>query len=175
MKKKILIGIGGVFGVALLAGAVFMAVRLLNTIAASNGPGIPLAGQASPGKGDTVFMLKITPAPELPVTHADLLGEVTNIQNNSIFVTERPNTGAPAGPVTEVVVSQKTNIYRDITLDTVPTPQSGTTTNMGAQQVLEPADVASISTTSFVEVWGQKRGDRLIADFIVVQGTEVVR
>ncbi len=175
MRKKILIGLGAVLGVVLLAGAVFVAVRLLNTIASANGPGMPPAGLGGPGKGATVFMLKLTPAAELPVTHADLEGDVPNIQDNSIFVSNRPNTSVPAGPVTEVVVSQKTKIYRDITLDTVPTPQSGTTTNMGAQQVIEPADLASISDDSHVQVWGQKRGDRLNAEVILVQGTEVVQ
>jgi hypothetical protein len=175
MKKKIFIGMGAVIGVVLLAGAVFMAVRLINSIASGNGPGI-LAGLGG-GSGNTsvTFMLKLTPAPELPVTHADLEGDVTNIQGNSIFVAFRPNTSAPAGPATEVVVSQKTMIYRDITLDTVPSPQPGTNTSLGAQQVLEPADLSSISDFSHVQVWGQKRGDRMIADFIVVQGTEVVQ
>ena len=178
MNKKIMIGIGAVFGVALLAGAVFMAVRLLNTITSSNGPGMPVAGQGGSDKGATVFMLQMTPAPELPVTHSDLTGVVTRIQDNSIFVTEAAHISTdapPTGPVTEVVVSQKTTIYRDTTLDNVPAPQEGTTTNLAVQQVVEPAEVSSISTDSFVQVWGQKRGDRLVADFIVVQGTEVVR
>ncbi len=175
MKRKILIGIGSGLGVVLLAIAAFMAVRLLNASASTSGPGIPPGGSRGPGKGATVFMLRLTPAPELPVTHADLEGDVTNIQDNSIYVSNRPNNSVPAGPVTEVVVSQKTKIYRDITLDTVPTPQSGTTTNLGAQQVIEPADVSSISTDSHVQVWGQMRGNRLNAEVVLVQGTEIVQ
>ncbi len=176
MKKKFLIGIGAVFGVALLAAAVFLAVRLLNAKASAGGPGMPPAGAGGPG--GTVFMLKLTPAPELPLVHADLGGVVTRIQDNSLFVTETTHQSTdapPSGPVTEVVVSQKTTIYRDTTLDSVPAPQPGTTTNLGVQQVVEPAVVSSISTDSFVQVWGQKRGDRLNADVILVQGTEVVQ
>ncbi len=178
MKKKILIGIGAVLGVVLLAGAVFVAVRLLNTITSANGPGMPPAGSGGPGKGATVFMLKLTPAPELPVVHSDLTGVVTRIQDNSLFVTQAAHISSdapPSGPVTEVVVSQKTMLYRDITLDTVPAPKAGTTTNLSVEQVVEPADLASISTDSFVEVWGQVRGERLIAETILVQGTEVVQ
>ncbi len=178
MKKKILLGIGAVVGLVLLSGAVFMAVRLLNTVASTNGPGMPPAGASSPGKGGTVFMLKLTPAPELPVIHSDLTGVVTRIQDNSLFVTQATHVSSdapPSGPVTEVVVSPKTAIYRDTTLDTVPAPRPGTNTNLGVQQVVEAASVSSISTDSFVEVWGQRRGDRLIADTILVQGTEVVQ
>ncbi len=176
MKKIILIAFGAVLGTALVAGAVFMAVRLLNNRASAGGPGMPPAGAGGPG--GTVFMLKLTPAPELPVVHADLTGVVTRIQDNSLFVTETTHQSTnepPSGPVTEVVVSQKTVIYRDTTLDNVPAPRAGTTTNLAVQQVVEPAVVSSISTDSFVQVWGQKRGARLNADVILVQGTEVVQ
>ncbi len=206
MKKKILIGIGGVLAVALLAGGAFMAVRLLNTKAAANGPGAPLAGLGGSGSGKVSFQLQMTPAPELPSARADLTGQVTNIQDNSIFVAEMskasggganvvivgkavsgsgssngsgPSTNSesptPSGPVTEVVVSQNTTIYRDTTMNSVPKPQAGTTTNIGVQQVLEPADISSISDSSLVQVWGQKRGDRLIADIIVVMGTAIIQ
>ncbi len=177
MKKKIVLAIGVVLAVFLLAGAVFLAVHLLNTIVSGGGPGI-LAGLGGPTNSHVKFMLKLTPAPELPIVHPDLTGVVTKIQDNSIFVTEAAHVStdsAPSGPVTEVVVSQKTTIYRDTTLDNVPAPQAGTTTNLGVQQVVEPANVSSISTDSFMQVWGQKRGDRLIADVIVVQGTEVIQ
>jgi hypothetical protein len=177
MKKKIMIGIGAVLGVALLAGAVFVTVRLLNEIVSGNSPGI-LAGMGGPSDSHVEFMLKLTPAPELPIVHPDLTGVVTRIQDNSLFVTQATNVSTnapPSGPVTEVVVSQKTLIYRDTTLNTVPTPRPGTTTNLGVQQVVELADLSSISTDSFVQVWGQQRGDRLNADMILVQGTEVVQ
>ncbi len=209
MKKKISIGIAAVFAVALLAGAAFMAVRLLTTKASANGPGASLAGLGGPGGGKASIQIQMTPAPELPSARADLVGQVTNIQDNSIFVAEMskssgdganvvivgkavsgsgssndsgPSTDSgnqaaaptPSGPVTEVVVSQNTTIYRDTTMNSVPRPQPGTSTNIGVQQVLEPADISSISDSSMVQVWGQKRGDRLIADIIVVMGTAIL-
>jgi hypothetical protein len=207
MKRKIFIGIGVVLGVALLAGAAFMAVRLLNTQTSANGPGAPLAGLGGPGGGKTSIQIQMTPAPELPSARADLVGQVTNIQDNSIFVAEMskasggvanqvivgkavssgggssndsgPVTNSeaptPSGPTTEVVVSQNTIIYRDTTMDSVPRPQPGSSTSIGVQQVLEAADISSISDSSMVQVWGQKRGDRLIADTIVVMGTAIIQ
>ncbi len=207
MKKKILIGVVAVLAVALLAGAAFMAVRLLNTKASANGPSAPLAGLGGSGNGKFSIQIQMTPAPELPSVHADLVGQVINIQDNSISVAEMskatsggnmvivgkavsgsgsandsgPSTDGgqaaaptPSGPVTEVVVSQNTTIYRDTTMNNVPRPQSGSSVNLGVQQVLEPADISSISDSSLVQVWGQKRGDRLIADIIVVMGTAII-
>ncbi len=209
MKKKIVIGIGAILGVALVAGAVFMAVRLLNTKASANGPGMPLAGLGGAGSGKVSIQIQMTPAPELPSARADLTGQVTSIQDNSIFVAEMTKSSAgggnvvivgkgvseggssndsgpstdngsqaaaptPSGPVTEVVVSQNTTIYRDTTMNSIPRPQSGSSANVGVQQVLEPADISSISDSSMVQVWGQKRGDRLIADTIVVMGMAVI-
>ncbi len=207
MKKKILIGIVAILGVALLAGAAFMAVRLLNTKASANGPAAPLAGlggSGGAGSGKFSIQIQMTPAPELPSARADLTGQVTNIQDNSIFVAEMskasnggnvvivgkavsggggssndsgPSTNSeaptPSGPVTEVVVSQSTVIYRDTTMNSVPKPQAGSSVNIGVQQTLELADISSISDSSMVQVWGQKRGDRLIADIIVVMGTAI--
>jgi hypothetical protein len=207
MKKKFLIGIGAVLGVALLAGAVFMGVRLLNSKSPNGGLGGLLAGVGGPNSGKVSFSIQVTPAPELPTAGADIVGTVSSIKDNSIFVSEMgkgteggggntvivgkaitssggssPDSGlstndvspTPSGPVTEVVVSKETKIYRDTSMDNVPKPQPGSDTNLGIQQVLEPADVSSISSDSVVQVWGQKRGDRLIADTIVVIGTPVI-
>jgi hypothetical protein len=177
--------LAGLAAVILLAGAVFLGARLLNSRTAS-GPDGFLAGLGGQGKGDTLHLLKLTPAPELPIIHADLIGLVFNVQDNSIFVDsgktsistgDGPSasggaTSTPSGPLIEVVVSQSTVIYRDITLDHVPEPQPGTTTITGVQQVVELTDISSIAQNSELQVWGSKRGDRLIAETIVVQGTD---
>jgi hypothetical protein len=209
MKKKILIGFGAVLAVALLAGAVYMGVRLLNTNANGGGLNLPIAGLGGPGGGNAnSFQIQMTPAPEMPTAHADLVGQVTSIKDNSIFVSEMskasgggtnvvivgktisggsgPSTDSgspstndvsptPSGPATEVVVSQSTVIYRDTTMDSMPKPQPGSSVSTSVQQVLEPADVSSISADSMVQVWGQKRGDRLIADTIVVMGVAILQ
>jgi len=207
-KKKIFIGIGAVLAVALLAGAAFMAVRLINSNGA-NGNNSLLAGLGAGGPGGVSFSIQITPAPELPNAKADLSGQVTSVQNNSVFVApfeggkggganvvivgkaisggssssdSGPSTNidtggsspTPSGPTTEVVITKDTKIYRDASMDSVPKPQPGSgDVNMGIQQVLDPVDISQIVTDSMVQVWGQKRGDRLIADTIVVMGVAV--
>lgn len=203
MKKRILIGIGAVLAVALLAGAAFMAMRLLNTKAA-DGTGSLLAGLGSPGGGSNSVAIEIhmTPAPEVPTTRADIVGQVVNIKDNSLFVSDMAKgggiegqtvviegkavsgggpstsdngpTATPSGPVTEVVVSKETLIYRDTSMENVPKPSGSGTTTMSIQQKVVPADITQITPNSLVQVWGQKRGDRLIADTIVVMGMAVI-
>lgn len=209
MNKKILIGIGAVLAVALLAGAAFMAARMLGAAQLDGNAGPLLAGLgAGPGgKGSFSMRIEMTPAPEIPTTHADIVGQVTNIKDNSIFVAEMGKGGAgggiyisgttkgsdsgpstnsdgpgasssptaTAGPTTEVVVSKDTVIYRDTTMDSIPKPQAGQNTTLGVQQVVAPADISQIAPDYMVQVWGQKRGDRLIAETIVVMGAAVIQ
>jgi hypothetical protein len=74
-----------VLGVALLAGAAFMAARLLNSNTA-DGPNALLSGLGGPGGSAKAFRIEMTPAPEMPKTRADLVGSVTSLKDNSIFV-----------------------------------------------------------------------------------------
>jgi len=176
MKKKVFIGFGAVLGIALLAVAAFLAVRLMNSSA--SGSNSLLAGLGGGGDTHVQFMVRLTPAPELPVVHPEKIGIVASVQDNSIFVSSATNQSSdaptPPGPYTEVVVSKDTKIYRDITLDNVPPPPSGTT-DLALQQVVEPADLSSITPNSFVNVWGPTHGSRLVADTILVQGTKGVK
>jgi hypothetical protein len=208
MKKKVFISIGAVLVVALLAGAAFMAARMLGAggPAGSNGPLGALLGSPG-GKGNFAMSIQITPAAEIPKAHADIVGQVTRIKDNSIFVAEFSKSGGggaglsisigsasaaggdgpstsdggpaatatPSGPLTEVVVSKDTVIYRDTTMDNVPKPSGSGSTSLTMQQVVEPADISQIAENYMVQVWGQKRGDRLIADTIVVMGAAVVQ
>ncbi len=73
----------------------------------------------------------------------------------------------------EVVVTEQTLIYRDTSLDTIPKPSAGQTT-LQIQQVVEPVSLDQVVQGTLVQVWGQKRGDRVIADEIVLRGTLVL-
>lgn len=193
MNKKLLIVIGAFLVVALLAGGAFMAMRLLNTKSPdsiANGGGGPggntmhIQSQGGPG-GNVSVSIQINPSPLLPKQTPDLRGMVTQVKDNSIFIAQMDKMmggvingkavqqPTPAGPYTEVVISKDTKLYRDVTMDAMPDPSQ--MKNGGkVDQKLEEVDASAIVTgNSNVQVWGQKRGDRLIADVIVVFGLAV--
>lgn len=67
------------------------------------------------------------------------------------------------GPVVEIVTTHDTRIYRDDLLEKL----GGVAPSGPVQQALEPGSVDEIGENSFVEAWGQKRGDRLVAEVVV--------
>ncbi len=198
MNKKLWIGVGGVLLVGLLAAGAFFGIRLLRGgltgANALNGP-ISLGG-GGPGGGSISVMIRLTPAPGLPAQRADLSGQVVDIKDNSLFVqtqngpvmiqahsssSDESGSGSsvsssptqdPSAPTTEVVVNEDTKIYQDTTMDAQQPPQSSGEYAM--QQEVEEISVGQIAKDQHVQVWGQKRGDRLIAEVIVVMGMRVV-
>jgi hypothetical protein len=193
MKRTVWIALGGVLLVAVLAGAAFMAMRLLNVRTAGTNGLLPFGGIGG-GKGPMMQSIRINMerAPELPEQEADFAGQVTGIQDNSIFVAPMNKGGVtyssgqgdgerivqaptPSGPSTEVVITKETKVYRDVSMKDIPKPSA----NSGSQEVkiqqkVEPATLAEATTDSFVQVWGQKRGERLIADVVVIMGPAVM-
>jgi hypothetical protein len=176
MTKKIYLIIGSMLVVALLAGSAFMALRLLKA-----------RDQNSASGGDKSLNIAYIPSPELPKQTADLSARVLGAKDQSVFVVQADldhisvrrllQQPTPAGPSTEVVVSKDTRIYRDATYDTVPT-SSGASSGGAAQRIqqrLDSVDLSAITANSYVQVWGQRRGDRLMADVIVVVGVVVVK
>jgi hypothetical protein len=201
MAKKIIIIFGGVVLLGVLAAAAFLGMRLINArasgsnLSGKNGPMMALSGGS--GGGKVSIQIQITPAAELPQMRADLVGEVKEIKDNSLTVAQavkggnltvskgtsndgpsepqsNMSTDAASGPTTEVVVTKDTKIYRDTTMENAPKPQPGESTSISMQQKLEEADMTQISSGNMVQVWGQKRGDRLIADTIVSMGPAVI-
>jgi hypothetical protein len=75
------------------------------------------------------------------------------------------------GPTLEVVISPDTKIYKDITqpvmvqrVEGEPEPEIPEI----VQQV-EPGDVSEIGPNTMLTIWGERRGDRVIADMILYQ------
>jgi hypothetical protein len=189
MNRKIILGIGGALVVVLLAGAAFMAMRLLNTKSTpGNGlEGGPGAGMVTGGKGGGGAMVAIHIEPDpnanLPKQEPDMIGQVATVKDNSFFVSVPSDSAGvqihrtgdnepqptPAGPYNEVVITEKTKIWRDATMDNMQKPGNGSS-EQTVQQKLEETDSSIIIANAFVQVWGQKRGDRLIADVMVVVG-----
>lgn len=191
MNKKILFGAGGVLLVALLAGAAFTAVRLLNTHTSDpngsnsgSGSGPVLQGKSNGPGGAQSFAIHEERATQLPPQNPDVAGLVGDIQGNTFSVSPTSKVtvingamqATPDGPSVEVVVSKDTQIWRDVTMDNVPKPSGGSADSpMNVQQKLEAVDISAITSSNMVQVWGQKRGDRIIADTIVVSGPAVVK
>jgi hypothetical protein len=173
----------GIALVLFLAAAAFLGGRYLqkgpqlatgqgNGIAISNGPG-----------GSTRYFSKndIIPAPELPQTTADARGIFVRRQDNSFFIGtgkvtlqvkkegDNPNSTPQAGssydgPVVEVVVTNNTKIYWDDTFQNLKDlPSNGTK----IQQKVVPGSLDEIGQNSFVNAWGKKTGDRLVADVLL--------
>jgi hypothetical protein len=120
----------------------------------------------------------ILPAKELPTTPADIRGLFDHRQNNSIFIGtgnvtisvmkdqsgQVHTSSSHSGPVVEVVVTNQTTIYKDVTMQQFngPPPQG-----QKIQQVVQPGTLDEVGQNSDITVWGRKSGDRYIADVLV--------
>ena len=177
MKKNLLITSGVILVVLLLAGAALIGGRLLR------GQGMPVVSSGNSGlrisnNGGPAVSLDIQPAKELPETPAEVRGLFDHRENNSIFVgtgrvtmiVEQDQSGDvesasnASGPVLEVVVSNDTILYHDTTLEQYNgQPPAGEK----IQQVLAPGSLDDIGEHSVLTVWGQKTGNRVIAEILV--------
>lgn len=184
MKRSILI-VGGIAVLVLLAGAAFVAGRLLNREQQGQNAGI--AGEPMGGASDgMVVSIQVERAEELPDSPPDVVGQFARREDNSIFVneagggvivrmrSESSSGDAGEGPVVsgsgpdttgreiEIVVTNETLVYKDVTAEGNPPASSGT-----VQQKLEPGSIDEIGTNSLLAAWGEQRGERLIARVLV--------
>lgn len=168
--------------VIFVAAAAFVGGRLLN------GQAGPL-GLFPMGKGPGSFSVRIdmTPAPELPITEPETRGTFVERKDNTIvlqtfsmeaggggIVVSKGSGGSANGPITnesgekgpkvEVVITNKTIIYRDATEMPVPSEIDQINT---VQQKVEEGTLDDLTSDSMVMVWGRKNGDRIIADMLV--------
>jgi hypothetical protein len=116
----------------------------------------------------------VQPAQELPQTAPDVNGIFESRQGSSIFVGTGGVTtivqpgGAPqtshSGPTMEVIVTNETTIYKDVTMDQFSSPPPE---GQKIQQVVEPGSLEEVGQDSMITVWGRKVGDRIFADVLV--------
>lgn len=182
-KKKTWVGIAILAAVLLLAGAAFLGARLLSQPQAannSNGDSGGMMKKMGGGPGSEEVTIERQPAEELPDREPDILGEVSELKDNSLMVTPVGNITVSVnqdgetnkdvqyvGAETEVVVTQETKIYLDVTNDSMPIEKPAE--SMVIEQKLEAADLSQVGEGGIVMVWGYKRGDRLIAETIVLE------
>jgi hypothetical protein len=172
MKRKgLIIGIIALV-IVLLTGA-YVAGRLL-----SDGLGpVRIDGgnvMISSGDGSTIEAAYV-PADELPDAPPEAAGLYSRREDNSIFVNETDggfrismdeegNISTNAGEEeTEIVVTNETEVYVDVTSDQIGDLQNGDT----LKQTLKPGSIEELGSLSFIQVWGERRGERVIADILV--------
>jgi hypothetical protein len=176
MQNKKLYVILGV--VILLVGvAAFVAGRMFNAGIGTVGLGGPNGGRVSISLND------ITPAPELPMTRADITGLFVERKDNAIVV-QAVSFGTGVGGVSgdsplddnsgikvEIVVTGETTIYKDVT--ELPDPVNGEIHNV--QQVVEEGTLDDLNSQSFITVWGRRSGDRIIADVLLYSNPQSIK
>ena len=110
-------------------------------------------------------VIELNPADVLPDSPSTLFGIVDHCRDNSIFVTQLPPldqiiaTGeAEKGPIVEIVVLNDTSIYKDVT--------SGEVEDGAVQEKVALGFVEEIGSGNLISVWGEQRGDRIVADIV---------
>lgn len=177
-RRKVWI-VAGVALVVMLGAAAFLAGKLMaGPEGARQGFGSgkgPILSMRGPGGAEKVTQLNLEPATELPQTQPEVHGVLKERKDNSLFigtgnvsvqVSAKPG-GSPSskvsndGPTVEVVITQDTKIYQDVT-HIEPDQAEGV-----IQQKVELASLEAVGSQSVLAVWGRKVGDRVIADVIM--------
>jgi flagellar basal body-associated protein FliL len=183
MKRTMSIVVGVVVLVVLLAGAAFVAGQMWGREAPQDetlaGPPPMVPPEGAPA-GERV-MVQLESAKELPQRPPDVLGVFARQEDNRIFVNssgqgvviiQNGEAVSDAGTKeVEVVVTSETTVYEDVTQQSVggDLPSGGT-----VQQKVKPGSVEAVGENSILSAWGEKRGDRLVADFLVYTGPPVI-
>jgi len=148
--------------------------------------------QAVGSAGNASTSISMIPAPELPTDRPQAVGDFVERKDNTITIQpisiEMNSKGAGVirvlqvdttgdgtmivspsgqeGPQVEVVVTNQTLIYRDVTeMSAEQSKNSGATP---VQQVVEIGSLDDLKSRTMIDVmvWGRKNGDRIIADVI---------
>jgi hypothetical protein len=177
-------GVWLIAGVALvvlvLAGAAFVGARLLRAAPAPAREGGMQVVAKMDGGAQRAINIKVVPAKELPQSEAILEGVFTKRQDNSIFLgtgdirvmvtKEDDGSGSRkadfSGPVIEVVVGRDTQVWQDHT-EMLPAELPATGDEVTIQQTVTPGSLDDLTENSTVSVWGERRGDRVVATVVV--------
>ncbi|MBL8079327.1 MAG: hypothetical protein JNM55_15285 [Anaerolineales bacterium] len=150
--------------IVVLALVAFVAVRYMNA-----------GGRSS--NGDNGLGGNLIQSEELPETEPQTMGVLVERDDNMIIVSPADSirimapgsnqAGEPkmeadyVGDKVEVVISNETMIYQDVT------PMNMENADKDVQQVLELSTIDVISPESVITVWGRKNGDRIVADVVL--------
>jgi len=174
-NKKLYMLLGA--AVLLIGIAAFVAGRLLNGQVGIVQLGGPDGGRVSISLND------ITPAPELPVTQADITGLFVERKDNTVVVqavTFDMGVGGISGDApmdensgirVEIVITGATAIYKDAT--EFPEPVNGEIHNV--QQAVADGTLDDLNSDCFLTVWGRRSGDRIVADVLLYSNPKTVK
>jgi hypothetical protein len=191
MKRSWILGSIVLLVVILLAGGAYTAVQLLaepegeTAVSSAGGGRIMQSVQVGNDGVPVSVQTTILPAAELPDEEAAAAGIVLGRQDNNlrvgtgaIEVAVEVNVDASTGqeqtsvvpstngPELEVVLTRDTLLFRDVTDIAGQTPdESGEVTI--TQELRPAADADDIEPQMEVQVWGERRGDRIVADVLV--------
>lgn len=182
--------IGGILVVILLAGAAFVGGSLLNKqvgispgvyeIDFTEAEDIPqsepeVSGVVIATDGDTLTVQELNMNYTLGMS-----GEGgVYVEAETIVESEEDIEGPTAidffgadGPITEIVTNRDTKIYKDVTsTGYVSVSSEGASPELPEkiQMKVEPGTLDEIGNGSMVTIWGERRGDRIIADVVLYQ------
>ena len=178
MKRKIWMIFGSVLVLIVLAGGAYTATKLVSgqPLFSTNSSAIKYVTR----DGKTINY-SLIPAEERPEENADAQGVVLRFENDNLIVgTGEVSVQADpkamkdgklithaihSGPEVEIVVTPFTTIYVDATdLSFLDDSPSG---DYVVQEVLQEVEtINEITENSFIAVWGERRGNRVIAEVI---------
>jgi hypothetical protein len=184
-----LITVGVLVLVLLLTSATFVGARMLRNSdeaeTEDGGGGKVMELMTNDGSGPKSLRLKIELSPDLPDEPAEVNGIFVRREDNSVFVgTGEIRMGITldeagrqsvsldhSGPEIEVVINHDTLIYHDET--DMPTLSSGKSGEQTIQQAVQAVDsLDELGDNAEIEVWGERRGDRVVAEVLVYRNVE---
>ena len=189
-NKPIFTAIALVVLIIVLAGGAFTAMQLLaadDSETAAEGQGIRVMESVMDnGDGNPISVrTKILPAEELPDEPAAAGGVLISRSDNTLIVGTGnvdlevnievdPSTGrenvslipSTDGPELEVVVGVDTILYNDVT-DLTADPPTESGEREIVQQLRPAASLEEMPEQAEIQVWGERRGDRIIATIVV--------
>jgi hypothetical protein len=155
MNKRIWIVAGSVVGLAVLAAASYVAISLVF------GGSIGLAGSGSAQRRG----YEVIQPTEVPQTLPDMVGPVVTIQDQDFTVQSQSKGSVEQnGPRTDIVIAADTRVYQDIT-----SRDTSSVVNGKLQMRVAPYAHNQIKVGDLLMVWGNQRGERLVADAVIVE------
>jgi hypothetical protein len=180
-NKRVLMVVGGLILVLVLVAGAFTAVRLLakpEEVSGRGGAVQVFEDVIDDGSGPVTISTIVEPSPDLPQRQPETNGVFLRREDNSVFVGtgnvsvsvvvengETTTSADHSGPEIEVVLTRDTVFYQDVT--EVNREATESVERRIQQEVRQVDSMAELAGGSSISVWGERRGDRVIAEVVV--------